>query len=418
MAEANGVFVKIFRDKGAWKQNEGLLETVKGKFEAEGEYRKKLAVEAGLTEEQAKLNFNPHIDPSLFYPEFDCDSPEYIAWRSGFAEKQCYSASKEQETNIDRNLGWPTESIEELSLVRKFHFFESTLWFVDDSSGRYLYKVFFGIRGNKRYLVAWWGEKEYYDKIQQKLEDLKEAKRKEEEEKIKLLEKRFETKKVDENPKVRLKGSWGRRRLSDWSFSEELVALLSIVGLVFFVVVVLPVMYESTNEFWNTSNQTVEEPLTPHECDQLLSHSETFSSTIFRKYEVLGKQIRKCKTHGEHLILDCRLYYSGKDARLIVGKEVFDSFKVGDIIEEKNRKEKGDKQIDKRCNYTVFLLHHSVYELPVGEVLVKKEPFNCSCGQCYWLEYSRDPSLSCKVTKAVFDKVKVGDKVPFKKPEY
>lgn len=173
MTDANGIFVKIFRNKEVWNQNEDLFKIEMGKAESEIEYRKKLAAEAGLESTRIGLGYNQHIDAKLFYPEFDCDSSEFSAWCGGAAEKNHRGSTKETIEEFDRVLGWPTEVLEEMALFHKFQIFESYTYFnstVGSTTPRS--RLIYGRRGEKRYLIAWLGEKIYYDQIQSQLAEI------------------------------------------------------------------------------------------------------------------------------------------------------------------------------------------------------------------------------------------------------
>jgi hypothetical protein len=169
--------LKLFRDKEAWNQHEASLASAKEKFEAEEEYRKKLAVEVGLEEGEVERSFNHHIDAKLFYPEFDRDSPEYPIWRNGCTEQESIDITEENLKKANRTCGWPTEVLEELALFQKYNIFETWGGFYSRGGAEeYRSRFLYGIRGRNRYFVAWWGEKEVYDQIQEKLRELREPK--------------------------------------------------------------------------------------------------------------------------------------------------------------------------------------------------------------------------------------------------
>lgn len=332
MSEANGVFVHLFRNKEAWKQNEGLLETAKGKFEAEQEYRKKLAVEAGLKEDRVAVNFNNHVDAKLFYPEFDCESPEFEAWLGG-KEKNLVDSSKENQEISDRNLGWPTEVMEELSLYQKHRIFDKHCIFSNqDSNSKFVSRLLFGGRGNKRYLIAWWGEKKYYDQIQEKLAELQKSKA--EAEAAKLKEEQAKAEK-EENPE------------------------------------------------------------TGKENSKFLSIAKTFVSAI---------------------IIGLCAFIIGS---IVLGKNSVSRVSEVAIYSNSNRHD-GIGETNCSCAVCNLEMADSVYELPVGTVLTKSGDLTPSCAKCagnfYVVFYEGRHWI--RVTKSVFDKLKVGDKIPFKRPEY
>lgn len=173
MTELNGIFVKIFRDKEAWEQHKGVLETTKAKLDAEEDYRKKLIAETGIDEAYVRSPVNAPIDPKLFYPELDFDSPEHVAWLNGHSASGLSGLTKNEKEKA-KKLGWPTEALEEVALFKRYRVFESsqTVHIHNNSGSGYAYKLVLGHRGNKVYLIAWWGEKEYYDQIQSKLAEL------------------------------------------------------------------------------------------------------------------------------------------------------------------------------------------------------------------------------------------------------
>lgn len=316
MSDSNGVFVKIFRDKEAWDKQANTLEIAKGKFESEEDYRKKLAVEAGLTEEQAKLKFNSHIDPKLFYPELDCNSPEYIAWRFGLKEENCRDSTKEEIERYDRDCGWPTELLEEMGLFRKYQIFESYNYLnFTGGSVTCHFRVLCGKCGQRRYLVAWWGEKEYYDKIQEKLSELREPKQQE-----------LPSQSNDNSLGV-FKG----------------LAYASFIGVIMIMVAagIITYLLSQRSDYKSQAPETVAAQTTSFGC------------------------------------IDCDCKFDRKP-----------------------------------CN--------SVCDLPVGKVL-KKHVDHCTKGkEHYYLLYFEDGHTQSYwlVTKDVFDKVNLGDEIPFQRPEY
>ena len=324
MTDQSGVFVHLFRNKEAWKQNEGMFETAKGKFEAEEEHRKKLAAEAGLTEDLVKRGFNNLIDAKLFYPEMDYESKEYISWRSGWVEKDCVSSSKEQTANSDYTCGWPTEVLEELSLIKKHDVFRYEYFQYMQGANAAKYRFLYGMRGNKRCLVAWWGEKKYYDEIQEKLCQLKEK------QEVEKREEKVSSKATKEN---------------SWSFDDKACAV--VIALI--VVTIIGVVV------WSCFNDTKELP------------------NRYKTASVETKENLTSETHKTECILN-------------------------EYVEK------------------------SIYNLKPGCVVEKKESRCSMCDVSIYLIYRKDDgepfAIGELVTKEIYSKLKIGDKIPFKRPEY
>lgn len=421
MSDSNGVFVHLFRNKEVWKQSEGMLETTKGKFEAEEEYRKRLAAEAGLTEDGVKMSFNSQIDAKLFYPELGSDSSEYIAWWFGWREKDCVNSSAGELQEIERILEIPTEVIEEKALFKKYRIFENGKWDTftyKDGKNTHRYRLMYGSRGNRRYLVAYWGEKKYYDGIQQKLAELEVKKRVElEAEKRKALEK-------EEDPLT----------AKDQKVSK-IAAFAGVVTIIILGIVILCGSLPEKKKNTASTQPRALEPLSPYECDLL--HKCSISLYCAYGYQVFGKVIQKCDRHGEHFILDCRSKI-GKLDKVSVARETFDNFKIGEIIQEKKKENvKEKKQVDHEVvspidekkknleNCTLGAIDFlSVYSLPKGVISEKAtwEPRSCPRHQEHFLIWIENKELRQyywgAVDRLTFDKINVGDKVPFKKPEY
>lgn len=215
--EANGIFVHLFRNKEAWKQHEGLLETAKGKFQAEREHRLKLAQELGIK----RLNELPlllsNIDPNVIFSEINNDEHDAVSRRL----QNHYSWPE-----LPSYRGYiPTGILDEVMLVNSFGVF-SGIYVITD--GLEVPNLLVGTRNKNRYLIAYWGSQEVYEKIQAEFVRITEMKKATEAAKLaeaeaaKLEEEQAKAKK-EENSETGKK-----EKMSDQTF-EALVFIGSII---------------------------------------------------------------------------------------------------------------------------------------------------------------------------------------------
>ncbi|GEM_PF-4160302 len=396
MAEANGVFVHLFRNKEEFEKRKDSLEMAKNKFEAEKEYRLKLAESAGLKnaslQAQIPQNFGAELIPT--YSKFrDREDPMYKMWIN--FGKGYYSTCFWPEIG---DVYVPVEVLEEMRLVAEYRIFEGVRLFYSDTA----WLLVGGITNSgPRYLIAYWGSKEVHDKIQEKLAELQRSKA--EAEAAKLKEEQTKAEK-EENSEIEKKSS---KKAEFWSNGPGafLIAVSVLIVLISGVSALHEVLKDThalikqrtPSEAKAYSELVYSQVLTPYDCDLLHTNSIQDSAGT----TVIGKVTEKCQRHGEHYVLDCRNYRFTR--RVPVSQFVFTELEVG------------DKLVCKICEE----IHSSIYELPNGKILDKDENWRrCIIKNDYHHGVTVEGKGIVFVTKSVFDKVKVGDQVPFKRPEY
>jgi hypothetical protein len=180
VAQGNGVFVKLFRNLEEWQKREVELGKAQSKFEFEEKRRLELGKELGFSEEDMKVPANSEINPADFYPNFDDQSDEFRIWHNGSFESQLMVVDIAQIRKSNSCFAFPIEVLEELAIAQRNKIFGVIKWFCpgsgDFADWYYLYR---GYRGNQCYLIAYWGSKEIYDKIQQDLHELADKRKKE-----------------------------------------------------------------------------------------------------------------------------------------------------------------------------------------------------------------------------------------------
>lgn len=348
MAEANGIFVHLFRNKKAWKQNEGLFETAKGKFQVEKEHRLKLAQELGIKRLNELPSLLSNIDPDVIFSKIKCDELQAVRRIIDCGSDVFWPQldSKRDGSGCKYNGCIPTEILDEASFVTSLGMF-SDIYIVSNKPDTTNFLV--GRRNKNNYLIAYWGPQEVYEKAQAefvRIAEIKkavEAARLAEAEAAKLKEERAKANNEKNS------GSWGTRH--KWSPSEWLVTWMTTLSLISFI----------NWEFY----------------------------------------------------------------KMVRDEEVYNQAKVGDIVEEKKKEEKQERAVSDACSTCEIKPTDSVYKLPDGEVFEKTVNL-CPRGTAHYIlthyylqtsfyERSRNTTI---VIKDVFNKVKVGDKIPFKRPEY
>lgn len=429
MPEADGVFVKIFRDKEAWKQHEGMLETAKGKFETEEEYRKKLALNLGIEYKPRSLVVQNIGD---YYPHFVAGSAEFKCW---------FNSPGDDVSQVIECSTIPTQVLEEISLVKGLF---SKIWV--ESHKDWVWVVGkIESHQDQRYLIAWWGEKKYYDEIQNKLASLAESKRREEEKKRQEEERKKQEAQEELSRRMGLPAvPQNKLTGTDKAFIAFLVAC--ILALIW--TIIPPNKQKQTVSAQTGSTEVREEKKEERPYSYCDDELREIANSVYGlpSGEVVVKKEAKClyKNKGHYLLL-----YEVKNVLgrwgypiIFVSKSVYDKVKVGDKIPfkqpakppvptakeqkkaEKRQVDEGELWASKVCVICEIETCKSVYELPSGRVYRKNINDCRRGGKHYELEYENDQNEGVwkydrvYVVESVFNKVKLGDKIPFKRQEY
>lgn len=419
MAEANGVFVHLFRNKEAWKQNEGLLETAKGKFEAEQEYRKKLAEELNVKRFNELPRLLSSINPDDIFSEIDSDElqavrriidcgsdafwPQLTVKVDGSGSKYCGHI--------------PTEILDEASFVTSLGMF-SDIYIVSNKPDTTSFLV--GRRNKNNYLIAYWGPQEVYEKIRAEFVRIAEMKKAAEAAKLAEAEAAKAKEEQAKANKEKNSGSWGTRP-NGWDFGDWVGTGFSVLLLFGCFVATWHMCIKknvpATSEVKNSFN---EHNLSHYE----LSHT-TFCNPKGREVEfenlpagtIVDKGVKLCsKGHSIRMVL-VSMDPDGYPLIARVTSSVYDNLQVGDKISHSSATE----SVRAECVYAQIPKIDSVYKLPTGEIFTKSCT-ECECDQKkhYFIKFGPncfDWDYVC-VSKDVWDKLKVGDKIPFKRPEY
>lgn len=209
MADSNGVFVKLFRDVEEFERMKVELKEKRDKWGSQKEYRLQMAKAAGLVEKSLDAQVPDFVvDSSAIYPTFkNREIVEYCVWLEPYINNK-QGSDHHYDAVFWPNIGTcrlPDEILEEMSAITELALFKAVRIFYSKNSWLLVGAV--EEDEGPRHLIAYFGARDEYDRIQKKLEALRN-----------LPPKPVEVKTIAEPYPVTSFGKWGSR--AHWSVSE------------------------------------------------------------------------------------------------------------------------------------------------------------------------------------------------------